>query len=273
MILFRHIRWRGRGVTAIPLAAIILLSAGCATKQDVLRVDENVNRIRNDQMLLKSRIIRIDSLLTGRADQDNELRADIETSLSDVNDQLTQLQNQLSDMQQLVYTLSQRISESGGVVQTPVDTEFPSDSADSSGAVSDTTQLASTVDCRRLWDNAFKDMYRGQYELAISGFSDYLKLCPRGDLSDNSQLWIAEAHYEMDEHEKAITEYKKLLDQYPDSEKRATAYFKLGRTYEKLGDTAAAMEYFVILKDEFPGSVEFDQVKDRIDEWQRGKKE
>lgn len=262
---------RGRLLMAAPLVLLVLLFAGCATKQDVMRVDENVNRVRNDQLLLKARLERIDSLITDRADQDNQLRVDIGSSLSAINDQIGQLQSQLGDMQQLVYRLSQRVTESGGPAQ-PVTQEPVADTADTGQAASDTTELASTVDCRRLWDNAFQDMYRGQYELAISGFTDYLKYCPKGDLSDNSQLWIAEAYYEMGQNEKAIQEYDKLLKEYPDSEKRATAYFKLGRTYEKMGDTAKAMEYYQVLKDDFPGSVEFDQVKDKIDEWQKAKK-
>ncbi len=255
---------------AAPLVLLILLFAGCATKQDVMRVDENVNRVRNDQLLLKARLERIDSLLTTSSEQDDQLRVDIGTSLSTINDQVGQLQSQLSDMQQLVYTLSQRVTESGGPAQ-PVTQEPVADSADTA-QTTDTTALASTVDCRRLWDNAFQDMYRGQYELAISGFTDYLKYCPKGDLSDNSQLWIAEAYYEMGQNEKAIQEYDKLLKEYPDSEKRATAYFKLGRTYEKMGDTAKALEYYQVLKNDFPGSVEFDQVKDKINEWQKAKK-
>ncbi len=264
---------RGRHLMAVLLAVIFVMSVGCATKQDVLRVDENVNRVRNDQLLLKAWIARIDSLMSSGAEQDDRLRVDIATSLGELDNRLTQMQNQLSDMQQLVYMLSQRVSEAGGGTQQPLIREAAADSADTSASATDTTALTSSVDCRQLWDNAFKDMYRGQYELAVSGFSDYLKYCPRGDLSDNSQLWIAEAYYEMNQHDKAIVEYGKLLDQYPESEKRATAYFKLGRTYEKLGDTAKALEYFLVLKNDFPGSVEFDQVKDKIDEWQKGRKE
>lgn len=262
---------RGRLLMAAPLVLLILLFAGCATKQDVMRIDENVNRVRNDQLLLKARLERIDSLLTTRADQDNQLRVDIGSSLSSINDQIVQLQSQLGDMQQLVYRLSQRVTESGGPSQPVTQEPVAADTADTTQPA-DTTALSSTVDCRRLWDNAFQDMYRGQYELAISGFSDYLKYCPKGDLSDNSQLWIAEAYYEMGENEKAIQEYDKLLKDYPDSEKRATAYFKLGRTYEKMGDTAKALEYYKVLQDDFPGSVEYDQVKDKIAEWQEAKK-
>ncbi len=249
---------------AVSLAVLVMIFAGCATKQDVMRVDENVRQVRNDQMLLKRQIEHLDSLLTEGAEQDNQTRADIRSSIDDLNQQLTNMQNQLNDMQQLVYSFSQRTPETTPI-QPPA--AIPGDTA----APSDTT-TASSVDCRRLWDNAFKDMYRAQYDLAISGFMDYLKYCPNTDLADNSQYWIAESYYEMNQHEQAIEEYKKLLDKYPDSEKRASAIFKLGRTYEKLGDTAKALEYFLILKNDYPGSVEYEQVKDKIDEWQKAKK-
>jgi len=120
------------------------------------------------------------------------------------------------------------------------------------------------VDCRNLWDNAFKDMRRGQYDLAISGFSDYLKFCPKGELCDNSQYWIAEAYYEMKQYPKAIAEYDKLLTQYPDSEQRPSAYFKLGRCYEETGDKKKALDHFLVLKKDFPNTPEYEQAKDHI---------
>jgi len=245
---------------------VVLILSGCATKQDVMRVDETVRQMRNDQMLLKDKLDRVDSLFVDGKEQDNQMRADIRTSIDELNQQLAQMQNQLSDMQQLVYSYSQRPPEAA-TITPPAITEEPADSSASEDTT--TTPGVSSVDCRNLWDNAFKDMYRAQYDLAIAGFMDYLKYCPNTDLADNSQYWIAESYYEMNQHEQAITEYKKLLDKYPDSEKRASAIFKLGRTYEKLADTAKALEYFLVLKNEFPGSVEYDQVKDKIAEWQK----
>ena len=247
------------------LFCLFLALNGCATKQDVLHVDETVRQMRNDQLLLRGQIARIDSLLTYGNEHDTRMRADLRSSLDELNQQLAQMKSQLNDMQQLVYSSAQRTPETGPaqqplVIQKPADSATPGDTG---------VQSVSSVDCRSLWDNAFKDMYRAQYDLAISGFMDYLKYCPGTDLADNSQYWIAESYYEMNQHEQAITEYRKLLDKYPDSEKRASAFFKLGRTYEKLADTAKALEYFLILKNEFPGSVEYDQVKDKITEWQK----
>lgn len=249
----------------VSLICLALALGGCATKQDVMRVDESVRQMRNDQVLLKHQINRIDSLLADGKEQDTRMRADIRSSIDELNQQLAQMQSQLNDMQQLVYTYAQRAPETG-ITQQPIVPQQPADTAAPGDTV---TQSVSSVDCRNLWDNAFKDMYRAQYDLAISGFMDYLKYCPSTDLADNSQYWIAESYYEMSQHEQAIAEYEKLLSKYPDSEKRASAFFKLGRTYEKLADTAKALEYFLILKNEFPGSVEYDQVKDKISEWQK----
>lgn len=253
----------GYCLAAISLALLFLGLTGCATKQDVMQVDENVRQLRNDQKLLKIKLDQIDSLMASGADEDVQMRADIRTSLDEMNRQLLQMGNQLNDMQQIVYSLTQRASMEPVTQQMPA-TESPADSAGPADTAS--VAAASSVDCRKLWDNAFKDMYRSQFDLAISGFMDYLKFCPNTDLADNSQYWIAESYYEMKQHEQAIDEYKKLLDNYPDSEKRASAYFKLGRTYEKLADSAKACEYFQILEDEYPGSVEYEQVKDKLED-------
>jgi tol-pal system protein YbgF len=264
MILSGTIRKRGCRLLAVSLCFVFAFS-GCATKQDVMRIDESVRQLRNDQMLLKRQLDAIDSLIVNGSEQDTRLRADIRSSLDELNNQLSQMQNQMNDLQQVVYTLSQRVSETP-TAQQPIVTEQPSDST----AEADTTAPAtSSVDCRRLWDNAFKDMYRVQYDVAISGFMDYLKYCPNTDLADNSQFWIAESYYELKQYEQAGVEYNKLLNGYPDSEKKASAIYKLGRTHEKLADTAKAIEYFLILQNEFPGSVEHNQVKDKIEAWQK----
>lgn len=261
----RYNHFGGYRFWPVSLGFVILMLAGCATKQDVLRVDERVGQIRNDQLLLRGQVHQIDSLTRDGAVQDNQLRAEIRASLDELNQQLSQMQNQINDMQQMVYTMSQRAP---GQTAPTIPIVSPLDSA----KAGDSTAATTSVDCRTLWDDAFKDMYRGQYELAIAGFSDYLKYCPNGDLTDNSQYWIAEAYYELEQHDKAIAEYTRLLDQYPQSEKRPAAYFKLGRTYEKMADTTKALDNFLILKKDFPESVEYQQVKEKVEAWQKRKK-
>lgn len=252
----------------VSLFSLIILVAGCATKQDVMRVEEKVNQVRADQRLLKAKIDAIDSLMASGAEQDNRLRVDIRSSVDDMNEQLTQLQNQLNDLNQMIYNFSQRVASQPSQPQI---IQQPPPSEDTAAQAADTAEVeaASSVDCTGLWDQAFKDMRRGQYDLALSGFSDYIKFCPDGNLLDNSQYWIAESYYEMEMNERAIEEYTTLVDSYPESEKLSSAYFKIGRSYEKMDNKEKALEYYVIIQEQFPGSVQHEQVKDKIERWQR----
>ena len=242
----------------------LLIFSGCASKQDVIQVDEKVTQVRNDQRLLKAKIDAIDSVISNSAEQDDILRAEMRTSIKEMNEQVNRLMNQLEDLQQMIYNLNRTGGTSrSAVIPPPVTT---TDSAEVAVVDSTIQSSATSVDCRNLWENAIKDMTRGQYELAVSGFSDYLSYCPDGDLSDNSQYWIAEASYEMKQFEKATEEYKKLIAEYPDSEKIPTAYFKLGLCAEETGDSQEALEYYRVLRDKYPSSLEYDLVKDKIEQ-------
>jgi tol-pal system protein YbgF len=250
---------QGYRVGTISLLLVALLFAGCARQQDLLRVEERVQQIQNDQRILRASIRHIDSLITQSSVEDNQMRAEMRSAISDLNIELQQLQNRLDDLQQIVYTASQRGTGQSLTITPPPSKDTTAQQADTSG-----TEATSRVDCMQIWDTAFKDMFRGQYDLAISGFNDYLETCPEGELADNSQYWIAEAYYEMKQYERAIQEYDTLISKYPDTEKKVTSYYKLGRSYEELGDKKKALDYFLILQNEYPGSVEHEQVRDKI---------
>ncbi|MDD4052277.1 MAG: tol-pal system protein YbgF [candidate division Zixibacteria bacterium] len=268
MTPYRKITGQGYRLAAVSLIVMVFLAAGCASKQDVLRIEDKINQVRNDQRLLNARVERIDSLLSNSLEQDNRLRAEMMAAIDELTGQGAQIQNRIDDLQQLVYRTPGR-AETGSAIQTPPDTTR---TADTTRATPAKTDAAPSVDCRNLWDNAFKDMRRGQYDLAISGFSDYLKFCPKGELCDNSQYWIAEAYYEMKQYPRAIEEYDRLLTQYPDSEQRPSAYYKLGRCYEEKGDKKKALDHFLVLKKDFPNTPEYEQAKDRITALQKALK-
>ncbi len=264
----KYLSHKGYRLLPVSLLCLVLLLAGCATKQDVIRVEEKVNQIRIDQKLVNAKLEKVDSLITGGADADNRLRAEIRTSIDDLNTQISQLQNQINDLNQMLNMAVQRI-QSGNTGSTPPIVQV-SDSVQAMAAEDTTAVEQPSVDCHNLWDSAFKDVRRGQYDVALSGFNDYLKYCPNGPLADNTQYWIGECYNEMEMYDKAITEYNKLLSTYPETKKKASAIYKLGRCYEKQDNKTKALEYFLMLQNEYPETVEYSQVKDKITEWQSG---
>lgn len=85
-------------------------------------------------------------------------------------------------------------------------------------------------------------MKAGQYEQSIKGFSRYLQQYPNGQYADNAQFWVGEAYYVMRKFEPAITQYQKLISNYPDSQKQAHALLKIAYSFDELGRSDQAVK-------------------------------
>ena len=240
-------------VLVFALAASIV--AGCCMKRDIAAVDAKINRIRADQQQLKESVIRLDSLLYADADESVRLRAEIRSTLGDVMEQFQMLQANFDDMQN---KLNYMAEQGGSVRITPQTT--PTDTADTTAAV------MAGINCEELYDESFINIRGGHYEEAIQGFTDYLRYCGTQDMADNARFWIGESYYSMDNFRSSIDEFEKLLKDYPNSEKRQGAYYKMARSYEELGQKNDAKATFQKLVDEFPGTLEAEQAKEKLKE-------
>ena len=70
-----------------------------------------------------------------------------------------------------------------------------------------------------------------QYNKAISEFRKFIDNNPKSDLAANAQYWIAEAYYSLQDYATAIDEFQNVVDFYPDSHKSPDALFKVGKSY------------------------------------------
>ena len=112
----------------------------------------------------------------------------------------------------------------------------------------------SVVDGESIYREAFGLLKDGKYEEAIEGFKFYLSGNPNGKYSDNSQFWLGEAYYVLQDYAAAIEQYTKLIQDFPGSKKSSHAMLKIGYCYEKLGDFSKAIETLEDLGKRFPDS-------------------
>jgi len=105
-----------------------------------------------------------------------------------------------------------------------------------------------------LYNAAYMDYTKGNYELALMGFKDYLKSFPDGELAANSQYWIGESLYSMGHYTQAIIEFEKVITNYPKSPKVPAAILKKGYCFEKLGRNDDAMASFREVVEKYPSS-------------------
>jgi tol-pal system protein YbgF len=227
-------------------------------KRDVIRVEEKVIQLRAENRETRKIVARLDSLLSSEAEESVRLRAEIRSSISDLLEQFRMMQANLNDLQDKVNYMSQSGTGQMVVIQ-PGDTS----------AASDTTggeQIMPGINCQELYDESFINIRRGQYEEAIKGFTDYLQYCGTQELADNARFWIGESYYSMEKYKEAIREFDELNKSFSSSEKRPGALYKMARSYEELGQKNEAITTFQKLVDEYPGTLEAEQAKEKLNE-------
>ena len=132
--------------------------------------------------------------------------------------------------------------------------ETPGLQPDKLGASNGDQPSPSLLEGERSYRAAFSLLKEGKYLEAIEGFKLYLMQNPKGKYSDNSQYWLGEAHYVLQDYVEAIVQYSKLIQDFPESKKSSHAMLKVGYCYEKLGEYEKAINTLSELGKRFPDS-------------------
>ena len=107
---------------------------------------------------------------------------------------------------------------------------------------------------RELYSQAYADYARGNYDLAIQEYREYLRNYPNTDLSDNAQYWIGECYYSKGRYNEAVAAWDELLRDYPASDKIPDARYKKGVTLERLGRRREALVEYRNVVERYPNS-------------------
>jgi len=107
---------------------------------------------------------------------------------------------------------------------------------------------------RELYSQAYADYARGNFDLAIQGFSEYLRSYPGTDFTDNAQYWIGECLYSKKMYAEAIEAWNLLFKDYPTSDKQPDGRIKKGMALERLGRKSQALVEYRYVVDRFPNS-------------------
>ena len=115
--------------------------------------------------------------------------------------------------------------------------------------------------------------YEGNYELAGQVFEQTIKISPFGPRAPEMQYKSGEAYFKAKKYEEAITKYKKVLDNYRESEWVDEAIFKVGLSAEVKSldtprdqtQTEEAIKWFSEYLKKYPKGDKAKEVKERLD--------
>lgn len=120
------------------------------------------------------------------------------------------------------------------------------------------------LDPGEIFRTAYEDYVKGNYDLAILGFQDYLEKYPGTELASNAQYWLADSYMSKEDYGRAAEEYQRLLDGYPKSPKVSSALFKQGVAFLEMGEASKAKEALEAVVSAYPESAEAAQATEKL---------
>lgn len=104
------------------------------------------------------------------------------------------------------------------------------------------------------YQEAFSVLMDGDYAGAMRKLESFLEQFPDGDLAANAWYWLAEAKYASGEYEAALEDFERLRADFPESDKQGDALLKIGYSYYELEDFDAARDALEQVREEYGGT-------------------
>ena len=129
-----------------------------------------------------------------------------------------------------------------------------------------------------IYQAAYIDFSKGSYALAMAGFREFLRRYPDHALAGNAQYWIGESYLSQaraagnagqservaQDLESGVQEFRKVLANYPRSEKAPSALYKEALALIELKQPAVAQQRLEYLVVNFPQSEETPLARERL---------
>lgn len=253
--------WRRIGLSA---SLVALSSPGWAANKDIERLQLQIQGLSGQmadlQRLTEDNLREVRRLNEALAEQNSVLKKSLQDQrVQDEGVQATL--REISERLALIGERFQALQPSAQALPPPGDYPASPSTVPGAPAVAGQQQghaaqapVGSTPPPRELYSQAYADFARGNYDLAVQAFQEYLKNYPSTDFSDNAQYWIGECYYGKQRYPEAIEAWNALLRDYPASDKLPDARVKKGMALEKLGRKSQALLEYRYVVERFPNT-------------------
>ncbi len=176
----------------------------------------------------------------------------------------TEVDERLGSIESRVSSLTESISAPDTLTRRPADA--PPAVPDDKKMVLPGRPPLSSLTPIEVYNLAYNDYLKGNYDLAITGFRNFLDKYPDSTLTPHALYWLGESYYSKREYFKAIESFDRVSRSFPKSEKVPTAMLKQGFSYAEVGDKSRARSVLKRVVEEFPLSNEASLAKNRLAE-------
>ena len=270
-------------IPTLLIAAAALAASGCVSTDDFEAAQRQISELQDQLATIKrtasskeevqnvnvriaeqtEQLLRSNATLVAKVDQIEDrlqtTQGGVEQSnyrVDQLNQQVAKAQRDLDDIRALIATLQQPAAVAPGA-------DAPAGTTPSTTLTVPAAPVPSG-DPAQIYQAAYRDYQKGNFDLAIEGFRDFLTVNKVGDLADNAEYWIGESLFSQKKYREAIEQFDVVVSKYPRSDKVAAALLKKGYAYLNIGERAQGVVQLQYVVHEHPRSQEASLARQRL---------
>lgn len=108
----------------------------------------------------------------------------------------------------------------------------------------------------QLFAAAYADYSRGNYDLALSEFRQYVETYPSSELADNAQYWIGEILYAQRKFPEAASEFERVIQINAQGDKTPVALYKRALVLLEMGNKEDGVQQLLAVAKNYPKAPE-----------------
>ena len=255
-----------RGVSL--LVCFLAVTSACGVQSDLTNVKNDTTHVRAQLQVMREEVAlqedidslsvhigRLEALVREQMNELFKMRADMGQRVSGLERQLQILDTRITEGDRQFSTLVQKLEG----IQAMLGASARPDTSMTEGP------LSQAVVPGDLYDLALGDYQRGNYDVAVRQFTQYLEYFPESALADDAQYYIGDCYYTQSLYTQALDAYETLLKTYPEGNKVPTTLLKISFVKLARKEQAEARTYLERVIREYPNSEEAQLARMRLD--------
>ncbi len=232
-------------ILAFPLALVALMSIGCASDDQLARVEQEVGDLKVEVFKLRQQAEEQNRKVDAETQAASQFRDEDRRFRADLSESLRQIQTSTRTLGNRVSTMSR---------QEPA------------APVAAATAQSPAGDDEKAYNAAMLDYNRGNYALASDGFGLLVKTYPQSARKADALFFMGLCQYNQRTYDKAQAVFEQIVREMPTSNQFLPAKLKRAQCMERLGLKAAAVKALQELVNGFPGTAEARTAKQELDD-------
>ena len=235
-------------------------------KQQVLALDqkidlnaEEIKGIRDQLKELLDLTRQFQSAQASAREEQKRLPAQYQILLEKVetiNTQLAQFSEDLIEIKRAAQPLAEKLAEEENSEGSEIESSPPQEREDASSQQPAEDEAPSSISPNlspnEVYNMARSDYLKGNFDLAIEGFTIYKTQFSESPLADDALYWIGECYFSQEKYDEAVEHFNELILNYPNGDKIPAAYLKKGISLAEQEKKEEALSVFKLLITKFP---------------------